>query len=221
MIQNKVFLVAIILLLSFSDPAFADQLGDAHAALDRKDYVTALRLLEPLANQGNPSAQTFLGDMYYNGQGVPIDYGKALLWRQKAASQGDPEGQRLLARMYHLGQGVGQDDVEALKWLHMSIDQGDEIAMSTLSAMYALGKGVPKDIVEEVKWLRKAADYGDTIAPPELAHIYFYGDVGVPRDYAEVDGKNWTDLSLELRCGIAPIMVKNQGDRDGEHTKET
>jgi len=36
----------------------------------------------------------------------------------------------------------------------------------------------------------------------------------------EVAPKNWTDLGLELRCDIAPRMVRNQGDKDGEHTKE-
>ena len=36
----------------------------------------------------------------------------------------------------------------------------------------------------------------------------------------EVAGKNWTDFGRELMCGIAPRMVENQGDRNGEHTEE-
>ena len=39
--------------------------------------------------------------------------------------------------------------------------------------------------------------------------------------YTELAPENWTDLGIELRCDIAPRMVKNQGDRDGEHTEET
>jgi hypothetical protein len=35
----------------------------------------------------------------------------------------------------------------------------------------------------------------------------------------ELAGKNWTGFGLGLRCGIAPRMVENQGDRNGEHTK--
>jgi hypothetical protein len=41
------------------------------------------------------------------------------------------------------------------------------------------------------------------------------------KEIFEMDGKNWTGFGSDLRCGIAPRMVKNQGDRNGEHTKET
>jgi hypothetical protein len=38
---------------------------------------------------------------------------------------------------------------------------------------------------------------------------------------SEVDPENWTDFGMELRCDIASRMVKNQGDINGELTKET
>jgi TPR repeat protein len=64
-------IVAIILMLSLAAPVAAGPLQDAHAAFNRGDYAKALRLLKPLAKQGNAEAQHTLGAMYSHGQGVP------------------------------------------------------------------------------------------------------------------------------------------------------
>jgi uncharacterized protein len=54
---------------------------DAHA---RGDYAKALRLIRPLANDGDASAQFNLGLMYTTGQGVQRDNAAAALWFRKA-----------------------------------------------------------------------------------------------------------------------------------------
>jgi hypothetical protein len=46
-------LAAIILVLSFAAPVAAGPYEDAVAAFGRGDYATALRLIRPLADQGN------------------------------------------------------------------------------------------------------------------------------------------------------------------------
>jgi TPR repeat protein len=43
---------------------------DGMAAYNRGDYVPAIRLFRPLAEKGNPKAQSVLGVMYRRGQGV-------------------------------------------------------------------------------------------------------------------------------------------------------
>ena len=60
---------AIVLLLSLAAPVAAGPLEDANAAYGRGDYATALRLLRPLADQGDADAQINLGFMYANGRG--------------------------------------------------------------------------------------------------------------------------------------------------------
>ena len=57
-------LAAIILVLSFAAPVAAGPYEDAAAAFGRADYVTALRLLRPLADQGSARAQFDLGVMH-------------------------------------------------------------------------------------------------------------------------------------------------------------
>ena len=57
----KHVVVAIILILGFAAPAAAGPLEDADAALKRRDYQTAVRLIRPLAEQGMPTPNTISG----------------------------------------------------------------------------------------------------------------------------------------------------------------
>ena len=57
-------LAAILLMLSFAAPVAAGPLEDADAAVKRRDYATALRLIRPLAEQGDATAQYNLCLLY-------------------------------------------------------------------------------------------------------------------------------------------------------------
>ena len=70
-------------------PAEAD-FNAGVAAYKQGDYATALREWHPLAKQGNAQAQSNLGIMYYNGQGVTQDYAQAHMWYNLAASSFPP-----------------------------------------------------------------------------------------------------------------------------------
>jgi uncharacterized protein len=79
---------------------------DGAAAYDRADYATARRLWLPLAEGGNADAQTMLGIIYEEGQGVSQDYAAAVTWYRRAADQGHPDALFYLACMHDLGKGV-------------------------------------------------------------------------------------------------------------------
>ena len=70
----------IILVLGFATPMAAGPLEDADAAVKRRDYATALRLIRPLAEQGDANAQYNLEVFYDNGLGVPQDKVRAYMW---------------------------------------------------------------------------------------------------------------------------------------------
>ena len=57
-------------------------------AYQNGDYATALRELQPLAEQGDANAQYNLGLMYDKGLGVPQDEKTALKWLTLAKRQG-------------------------------------------------------------------------------------------------------------------------------------
>jgi uncharacterized protein len=69
--------------------AFAGLFEEGLHARDRGDYATAMRYFRPLADRGDPMAQSNLGFMYLYGRGVPQDYISAHMWFNLAASGGD------------------------------------------------------------------------------------------------------------------------------------
>ena len=106
----------------------AKQFDDATAAYDRRDGATAFRLLHPLAEQGHAPAQTKLGYMYANGQGVPHDYEVAVSWYRKAANQGyviaqDRLGSIYFNGLYGISKTVRPDYVQAHMWYNLAAAQ--------------------------------------------------------------------------------------------------
>jgi hypothetical protein len=116
-------LLTLLFSTSFSVTGYSGQFEDALAAYGRGDYLTALRLLKPLAAQGHAEAQYNLGGMYAEGRGVPQDYGEATKWFRKAAEQGHVEAQYNLGGMYFRGQGVPRDFVLAHMWFNLSVSR--------------------------------------------------------------------------------------------------
>src|SRR5712672_2540246 len=80
--------------------AVAGPFEDAAAAHRKGDYSAAMRIIQPLAEQGNAVAQSIVGAMYRDGEGVPPNYAEALRWFRRAAEQGNDNAQTNLAFMY-------------------------------------------------------------------------------------------------------------------------
>ena len=143
-----------------STPVVAEQTFDeAEAAFGRGDYATAMEGFRVHAEQGNATAQFYLGLVYENGVvGVPEDDAEAVKWLRKAAEQGEGGAQYRLGLKYDNGWSVPEDDAEAVKWFRKAAEQGDSRAQYSLGVMYAKGEGVPKNDAEAAKWFRKAAE---------------------------------------------------------------
>lgn len=155
--RNRLGLASLVFSVTFAGSAFAGPLEDAGAAYKRGDYATAMRLVRPLAEQGNTAAEYNLGTMYYNGEGTRRDYAESLKWYRMAAGHGDVESARRVGFMYANGQGVPRDEAEALKWYRLAADRGDAEAQNNLGVIYSDGKGVPPNLVEATKWFKVAA----------------------------------------------------------------
>ncbi len=162
------------------------------AALRRGDYATALRLIRPLADQGNADTQASLGFAYDIGYGVPQNDAEAIKWYRRAAVQGNVIAQYNLAVSYANGQGVPQNYAEAMKWYRRAADQGSATAQFGLGLMYYNGQGVPQNYAEAMKWYRLAADQGFSAAQINLGHMYLDG-YSVPKDY--VSAYMWLNLA--------------------------
>jgi TPR repeat protein len=156
--------VGLLLAVITAGVAMAGPIEDATAAHKRGDYAMALRLLQPLAEQGDPVAQFNVGVMYDNGESVPQNDAEAITWFRKSAQQGVSVAQFNLGVMYDNGEGVPQDYPEAAKWYRKAADQGVSAAQFNLGIMYHYGEGVAQDNVLAHMWLSFAAATGNTYA---------------------------------------------------------
>jgi TonB family protein len=105
-------------------PVIADRDAALHA-YQRRDFITAFREWQVVAENGDPEAEFRLGVMYEHGEGMPAQAGEAAKWYRKAADQGYSQAQCALGKLYADGRGVLQDYIEAHKWLNLSSANGE------------------------------------------------------------------------------------------------
>lgn len=80
-----------VLLAGSCGLALADDLAVANAAFAAKDYPKALTLYSQLAAANNPEAQLRLGEMYWYGEGAPLDRSRGDALFAKAAAAGNKD----------------------------------------------------------------------------------------------------------------------------------
>ena len=165
--------IQVILSLSvflMSVPSHAG-LQEANEALAKKDYPSALKELQPLAEKGDAYAQFHLAELYSNGSGVAMDEKLAVSWYQKSAAQGYVAAQTMLGIMYENGAGTKLDYSKAASWYRKAAEQGDPVAQSLLGAMYVEGLGVAVNLVQALKWFTLAANVGHAVAQENVRAI--------------------------------------------------
>jgi len=152
----------------------------SHAAITLRRRVCTRKA----ADQGNAKAQTMLGGLYHQGQGVGQDYSEAAIWFRKAAEQGFPDAQFKLGYAYLKGEGIPQDYAQAAVWYRRAAEQGHGEAQHNLGVLYAKGQGVTQDYAQAASGTTNAADQGLGKAQIELGRLYRNGQ-GVPQDDAQ------------------------------------
>jgi uncharacterized protein len=166
-------IVATLLLSLCIVPVLADPLQDGIAAIQRKDYSAAIRLLEPLARAGQPIAQLRIGLLHYHGHGVRENDALALKWFERAARQGLAEAQFNLGNMYAYGLADPPDDADpnrlAAQWYFEAARQGHADAQYSLGIMFLTGTGVMQNPEEGATWIGRAARQGHADAAAYLS----------------------------------------------------
>lgn len=213
--QSLRFPVALVLsVVCLAATAWAD-FQSGRDAYHRGDYATALNELRPLAEQGNDSAQFFLGVSYRYGYGVPKNLEMALHWYRLSSDQGNWLAQNELGVMYQMGDGVLQDYEESARLYRLGANKGYMVAQSNLAAMYYTGRGVRLDAREAVRLETLAAEQNFGMAQRKLGIMYMDG-TGIPQDY--VQAHKWLNLSAAqgdkeagtLRDELAKKMTQAQ-----------
>ena len=138
--------------------AVAGPFEDGLKAAESGDFATALRLWQPLAEQGHAEAQNNLGVMYGYGYGVPQDEAEAAKWFRLAAEQGHAYSQGRLGGMLLDGRGVPRDYVQAHMWFSLAVSRlppGGKRDMTINNRNAAAEHMTPAQIAEAEKLARE------------------------------------------------------------------
>ena len=109
------------------------QLGRAYYKAN--NFTAALVQFRKAAERNYAPAQSNLGTMYMNGQGIPKDDAQALFWLRKSADQNYAPAQNNLGVMYQSGAGVPKDIQMAIAWYRKAAEQGNPLAQESLKKL--------------------------------------------------------------------------------------
>ena len=105
---------------------------EARDAMQAGEYDKAIQELQPLIDQGSPSAEYLLAEIYYGGHGG--DRQQALKWMTASAEQGYAQAQARLGMIYARGDGVPVNNIEAYRWFALAAKLSDPTAkLKTIS----------------------------------------------------------------------------------------
>lgn len=101
----------------------------------RFNYDKALNYFKQAAEKGNVQALYYIGDLYYNGNGVDKSFATAKRYFEQAANKGFTEAQYMMGVMYRNGQGVTKSIPQAKAWLQKAANQGHAAAERLLDSL--------------------------------------------------------------------------------------
>jgi hypothetical protein len=138
--------------------AMAEQLWQQAAALvNGERYRDAMPRLLQAANMGHARAQSMLGIIFQDGDGVKADDRLAAYWFTAAAAQGHRAAQYGLGGMYEEGEGgLPKDLAKATELYIKSANQGYDKAQAALGVAYELGQGVPRSREKAIALIRQS-----------------------------------------------------------------
>ncbi len=137
-----------------------EELGFQRSVLDQyRSNVESIDFdaLRLQAEQGDANAQFKLGEAFWRGFGVGIDYERANYWLSKAAAQQHVDALVPLAVMYERGQSGIADPKRAAELYFEASQQGDDWALAQLARLYIAGEGIRQDVSYGLKLLHQLA----------------------------------------------------------------
>ena len=180
-------------------------------AYEKNLYSLSFHFFSKAVEFGNENAEYMLGRQYYYGQGCRQSYRKAAKYYKKAADKRQKGGLYELARCCLYGLGVHKNERAAIRYLILSADYGNSTAQELLATRY-LSKDEMKKACHyfalvadqgsvdsqykmfelfklgwvsqktAIKNLKLAAEGGHPKAQRILGELYYYGDLGLPKD---------------------------------------
>ena len=148
----------------------------------REQYTKAFQMYSAAgAKLDNCDALNGLGDCYYYGKHVPVNYTQAVRLYELAAIQDRTKTRFELGYSYYSSKGVSQSDDKAFRYFQDASVAGSMDAAAYLGICYANGWGTKKDTIQAGQWLKKSAEKG---IPTGLYGwgVYLYEGIGTQKN---------------------------------------
>jgi S1-C subfamily serine protease len=218
---------------SFIKSLSAAQNGDAEAQYEigmihyRGDYVhwdnnypEAAKWLREAARQGHPPAKVILGDMYFDGLGVPKDNNVGAMYYREAAEQGYERAQYWLGVRYATGDGIARDKVLAYKWLTLALRANKDISRDRVESAIAkvatqmtaqeiaIGQRFVADFVQRKEQAPGATEHksGETGLKATGSGFFISDDGALVTSYHVVKGAS--RVSVKTRQASFPAKIR-------------
>jgi TPR repeat protein len=117
-------------------------------------------------------AEFSMGEVYYDGLGVPQNYIESLKWFRKAEKNGHPDAACRIGRFFRYGRGVAVSYNTARKWFLKGYKKGSKMATIDLGLLYRYGQGVRKNLNVAEKYFEKYAQQDYRFAEANLGLLY-------------------------------------------------
>ncbi len=183
--------------------------GGEYVAYDRANYATALKVWLPKAKEGDPQAQTYVGEIFEKGLGIQPDYEAAVHWYRQAAEKGYAPAMINLGFLYEKGLGVPQDPVAALNWYRKA--SGLDIAFAASVEIY--NRKMEELRQEAAQYRQEAAGLKEQLAALKAQHQQTL--VQLKRYRAEVEANRRQVQRLKQKLEALPKETP-AGAEDGE-----
>ena len=115
------------------------KINQSNTQFQNKITAEEFKQLVNEAEQGHVIAQFNLGNMYYQGEGVPKNYTEAMKWYKKAAEQEHAIAQLNIGLIYDKGHiGIPKNNIKAYIWYSFASEHGIEEAKSNFTSIESL-----------------------------------------------------------------------------------
>ncbi|MBA2636508.1 MAG: SPOR domain-containing protein [Sphingomonas sp.] len=157
-----------LLAVATAAPALASPtVRDGISAWQKRDFITAVAIWRPLAQEGDADAAFNLGQAYRLGRGVKVDLAEAHKWLEQAARAGHLDAQTTLGLLLFDSGGRAA----AMPWLKSAAERGDPRALLVYGTALFNGDGMPSDRVLAYAYVSRAAAQGLAPAKTTLADL--------------------------------------------------
>lgn len=144
----------------------------AYGAFQRGLFATAFDYALPLAEKGDPAAQTLIAELMTRGLAVKRDMKGAAFWYAKAAAGGDPAALFKYALMLIEGRFVSPDRKLADDYMRRAAEAGNASAQFNWAQLLVSENPGKKGLLLALPFYEQSAEQGIADAQYAVAQIY-------------------------------------------------